>query len=104
MPHPNPVGRLAVLFPLTGWAPRLPAAAAQAVEASRARLAAVLAPVAGLTRARAVHRVAAATEALAIALAARAERALAALAAAALLLARRRVAGALIVAAAAPPA
>lgn len=83
---------------------RLPATAAQAVEAGRARLPAVLAAVARLAGARAVHRVAAAAKALAVALAARAERALAALAAAALLLARRRVAGALIVAAAAPPA
>ena len=92
------------LPPLPGRGPRLPAAAAQAVEAGGARLPAVLAPVAGLARARAVHRVAAAAEALAITFAARAERALPALAAAALLLARRRVAGALIVAAAAPPA
>lgn len=102
-PHPHPLGGLS-LPPLPGRGPRLPAAAAQAVEAGGARLPAVLAPVAGLARARAVHRVAAPAEALAIALAARAERALPALAAAALLLARRRVAGALVVAAAAPPA
>lgn len=102
-PHAGPLGGLS-LPPLPGRGPRLPAAAAQAVEAGGARLPAVLAPVAGLARARAVHRVAAAAEALAVALAARAERALPALAAAALLLARRRAAGALVVAAAAPPA
>lgn len=81
-----------------------PAATAQAVEAGGARLATVLAAVARLAGTRAVHRVAAAAEALAVAIAARAERTLAALTAAALLLAGRRVAGALVVAAAAPPA
>lgn len=83
---------------------RLPTATAQAVEASGAWLATVLAPVARIAGARAVHRVAATAEALTIAIAAGAERALATLAAAALLLAGRRVAGALVVAAAAPPA
>lgn len=103
-PPPRPLRRPAPLPSSQVRGPRLPAAAAQAVEAGRARLPAVLAPVARLAGARAVHRVAAAAKALAVALAARAKRALAALAAAALLLARRRVAGALIVAAAAPPA
>lgn len=83
---------------------RLPTATAQAVETSGAWLTTILAPVARIAGARAVHRVAATAEALAIAITARAERALATLAAAALLLAGRRVAGALVVAAAAPPA
>lgn len=83
---------------------RLPTATAEAVEASGARLTTILAPVARVAGARAVHRVAATAETLAIAITARAERALATLAAAALLLAGRRVAGALVVAAAAPPA
>lgn len=103
-PHPGPLRRSAPLLPSPARGPSLPAAAAQAVEAGRARLPAVLATVARLAGARAVHRVAAAAKALAVALAARAECTLAALAAAALLLARRCVAGALIVAAAAPPA
>lgn len=90
-------------FPPPG-SQRLPTATAQAVEASGAWLATVLAPVARIAGARAVHRVAATTEALAITITARAERALATLAAAALLLAGRRVAGALVVAASAPPA
>lgn len=93
-PSPSPPGR----------GPRPPAATAQAVGAGGARLPAVLAAEARLAGARAVHRVAAAAEALTVAFAARAERALPALAAAALLLARGRVAGALVVAAAAPPA
>lgn len=81
-----------------------PPATAQAIEASGAWLAAILAPVAWIAGARAVYRVAPTTEALAIAIAASAESVLATLAAAALLLAGRRVAGALVVAAAAPPA
>lgn len=81
-----------------------PTATAQAIEASGAWLATILAPVAGIAGARAVHRVAPTVEALAIAIAPCAERVLATLAAAALLLAGRRVAGALVVAAAAPPA
>lgn len=81
-----------------------PPATAQAIEASGAWLATILAPVARIAGARAVYRVAPTTEALAIAIAASTERVLATLAAAALLLAGRRVAGALVVAAAAPPA
>lgn len=89
---------------LLAFALATPTATAQAVEASGAWLATILAPVARIAGARAVHRVAATAEALTIAIAAGAERALATLAAAALLLAGRRVAGALVVAAAAPPA
>lgn len=97
LPHPS-------VFPLPTGPPRLPPATAQAIEASGAWLATILAPVAWIAGTRAVYRVAPTTEALAIAIAASTERVLATLAAAALLLAGRRVAGALVVAAAAPPA
>lgn len=75
-----------------------------AVEAGWARLAAVLAPVARLTGAGPVHLVALAPVALAVAVAARPEGPLPALAAPRELLAGRVVAGALVVAATAPPA
>lgn len=101
---PASFGGLPSSLPAPGRGPRPPAATAEAVEAGGARLPAVLAAEARLAGARAVHRVAAAAEALTVAFAARAERSLPALAAAALLLAGRRVAGALVVAAAAPPA
>lgn len=90
-------------LPATGC-PCLPTATAQAIEASGAWLATILAPVAGIAGARAVHGVAPTVEALAIAIAPCAECVLTTLAAAALLLAGRRVAGTLVVAAAAPPA
>lgn len=81
-----------------------PPPAALAVEASRARLAAVFSPVARLARAGPVHLVALALVALAVPVAAGPERPLPALAAARELLAGRVVAGALVVATAAPPA
>lgn len=89
---------------LLAFALAAPAATAQAIEAGRTRLATVLATVARLAGARAIHWVTAASEALAVTIAACTKRALAALAAATLLLAGRRVAGALIAATAAPPA
>lgn len=99
--HTTAIGYRAWLLAL---ALATPTATAQAIEASGAWLATILAPVARIAGARAVHRVAPTAEALAIAIAACAERVLATLAAAALLLAGRGVAGALVVAAAAPPA
>lgn len=99
--HTTTIGYSAGLLAL---ALATPPATAQAIEASGARLATILAPVARIAGARAVHRVAPTAEALAIAITACAERVLATLAAAALLLAGRRVAGTLVVAAAAPPA
>lgn len=81
-----------------------PPPAALAVEASRARLAAIFSPVARLARAGPVHLVALALVALAVPVTAGPERPLPALAAARELLAGRVVAGALVVAAAAPPA
>lgn len=99
--HTTTIGYSAGLLAL---ALATPPATAQAIEASGAWLATILAPVARIAGARAVHRVAPTTEALAIAITACAERVLATLAAAALLLAGRRVAGTLVVAAAAPPA
>lgn len=75
-----------------------------AIEASRARLAAVLAPVAWLAGAGPVHLVALALVALAVAVAAGPKGPLPALAAPCELLAGRVVAGALVVAATAPPA
>lgn len=83
---------------------RSPPPAALAVEASRARLSAVLAPVARLTGAGPVHLVALALVALAVAVTAGPKGPLPALAAPCELLAGRVVAGALVVAAAAPPA
>lgn len=81
-----------------------PPPAALAIEASRARLAAIFSPVARLARAGPVHLVALALVALAVPVTAGPERPLPALAAARELLAGRVVAGALVVAAAAPPA
>lgn len=81
-----------------------PPPAALAIEASRARLAAILPPVARLARAGPIHLVALALVALAVTVTAGPKRPLPALAAPRELLTGRVVAGALVVATAAPPA